>query len=349
VKDPGDLVDRGSLMRFLSEVLPPFDELKVSVLAGGASNLTYLVEVDERPLVLRRRPMGDSVPRAHDMQREFSALNGLAGVQFPVPRPIAFSDDKAVVGEPFYLMEFVAGTALHTVDDVAGLSPEVAEQCSVQLVDTLIHLHSVSPVDVGLGSFGRPDGFVERRIKSWTRQWQSVKHRDLPVVEVLGERLLAQLPESGDGLLIHGDYRLGNVLFEFEPTTKLTAVLDWEMSTLGDPLTDLAHLLVYWEPTTGRVTHPSQLISRVPGFLDGATIVDRYASATGRDVSPLPFYLAFEHWRAAIIKDAIFLRAMARDGDGISEQFVSLGESVLRHLDEAADVLAGVGPAVTVF
>jgi aminoglycoside phosphotransferase (APT) family kinase protein len=348
VTDPGDLVDRGSLIRFLSGVLPPFDDVNVSVLVGGASNLTYLVEVDERPLVVRRRPMGASAPRAHDMRREFLALEGLAGVRFPVPRPIAFSDDKSVVGEPFYLMEFVAGTALHTVDEVVGLSSDVARECSTQLVDTLAQLHSVNPKDIGLGSFGRPDGFVERRINSWTRQWRSVKHRALPAVEVLGERLLSRLPDAGDGSLIHGDYRLGNVLFMFEPVTKLTAVLDWEMSTLGDPLTDLAHLLVYWEPTTGRVTHPSQLISRCSGFLDGAAIVDRYASATGRDVSALPFYLAFEHWRAAIIKDAIYLRAVARDGDGISEEFVSLGESVQRHLEEAADVLAGVGPAVTV-
>jgi aminoglycoside phosphotransferase (APT) family kinase protein len=348
VTDPRDLVDRGSLIRFLSSVLPPFAQLNISVLVGGASNLTYLVEVDERPLVLRRRPMGTSAPRAHDMRREFMALEGLAGVSFPVPRPVAFSDDRSVVGEPFYLMDFVAGTALHTVDEAVGLSSDVAGQCSIQLVDTLAQLHSVNPKEIGLGAFGRPDGFVERRIKSWTRQWRSVKHRDLPAVEVLGEQLLSRLPEAGGGSLIHGDYRLGNVLFVFEPATNLTAVLDWEMSTLGDPMTDLAHLLVYWEPTTGRVTHPSQLISRLPGFLDGTAIVDRYASLTGRDVSRLPFYLAFEHWRAAIIKDAIYLRAMASDGDGISEEFVSLGESVHRHLEEAADVLAGVGPAVTV-
>jgi aminoglycoside phosphotransferase (APT) family kinase protein len=292
--------------------------------------------------------MGASAPRAHDMRREFVALEGLAGVRFPVPRPIAFSDDKAVVGEPFYLMDFVAGTALHTVDEVVGLSSEVAGECSNQLVDTLAQLHSINPKEIGLGGFGRPDGFVERRIKSWMRQWHSVKHRELPAVETLGEQLLARLPESGDASLIHGDYRLGNVLFVFDPATSLTAVLDWEMSTLGDPMTDLAHLLVYWEPTTGRVTHPSQLISSYPGFLDGSAIVDRYGSLTGRDVSFLPFYLAFEHWRAAIIKDAIYLRAVAREGDGLSEEFVSLGESVPRHLEEAADVLAGVGPAVTV-
>jgi aminoglycoside phosphotransferase (APT) family kinase protein len=276
------------------------------------------------------------------MRREFVAIQALARVGFPVPRAIAYTDDASVVGAPCYLMEFVEGHVLHTLDDVRTLTSSAATACSLELVDTLARLHAVDLAEAGLSSFGRPGGFLQRRITSWLRQWRTVEHRDLPAVEALGERLLARLPADGGTALVHGDYRLGNVLFALGPAPRLTAVLDWEMSTLGDPLTDLAHLLVYWEPTRGRLTHPSQLVAKHPGFLDGARVAERYSALTHRDVSALPFYLAFEHWRAAIIKDAIYLRAVARPESAIPDDTVALGESVQRHLEEAADLLADI-------
>jgi aminoglycoside phosphotransferase (APT) family kinase protein len=237
-------------------------------------------------------------------------------------------------------MRFIDGAALHVPEDVVSLDAAAARTCSQTLIDTLATLHAVDPAAIGLADFGWPQNFLQRRINSWLRQWESVEHRDFPEVQSLCRRLLAQIPRTSATTLIHGDYRLGNVLFQQQPSMRLTAVLDWEMSTIGDPLTDLAHLLVYWEPTRGRITHPSQVIARHPGFLDGRSLADRYAELTGRDVSQLPYYMAFEHWRAAIIKDAIYLRSRSVSQDELPEHMVALGESVQLHLEEAADVLA---------
>jgi aminoglycoside phosphotransferase (APT) family kinase protein len=339
--DVTDLVDLAALRRALSADLRSFADLSVSLLSGGSSNLTFLVKLDTEKYVLRRRPIGPSAARAHDMKREFTVISALNKTNFPVPQAVFYSEDRSVVGEPFYVMRFVHGTALHTPADVVSLDAAAARTCSEMLVETLAALHAVDPVQIGLRDFGWPDNFLQRRITSWLRQWDSAEHRDFPEVQSLGRRLLAQIPGMGTTALIHGDYRLGNVLFALQPSMQLAAVLDWELSTVGDPLTDLAHLLVYWEPTRGRVTHPSQVIARRPGFLSGQGMTDRYAELTGRDVSQLPYYMAFEHWRAAIIKDAIYLRARSvTQGGTLPDDVVSLGDSVQLHLEEAADVLA---------
>jgi aminoglycoside phosphotransferase (APT) family kinase protein len=200
-------------------------------------------------------------------------------------------------------------------------------------VDVLDQLHRVDVHAIGLGDLGRPGGFVARRIDRWLQQWQRNPHRDHPLVEALADRLADAVPDQADSTLVHGDFRLGNLLVVVEPV-RVNAVLDWEMSTLGDPLTDLAHLLVYWAPTRGRLTHESQTIAGHPGFLSAPELADRYAAATGRDLSRLDFYLAFEHWRAAIIKEAIFMRRSTG-----TRQSDELGDSVDRHLEEAADLL----------
>jgi aminoglycoside phosphotransferase (APT) family kinase protein len=341
VADAVALIDRAALGRFLAPTVPPFAEMSIELLAGGASNLTFLLELDDRRYVLRRRPLGKSAPRAHDMHREFTAIRALNRVGFPVPSAVEFSDDPAVVGAPFYLMHFVPGRAFQTRADVAGLAPAAAAACSAALIDTLARLHSLDPAAIGLAGFGRPANFVQRRITSWLKQWRAAEHRDYPQVEALGARLLARVPEEPATTLIHGDYRLGNVMFSGEPQPALTSVLDWEMSTIGNPMTDLAHLLVYWEPTRGRLTHPAQLIARHPGFFSSDQLVERYASATDRPVDRLSFYLALEHWRAAVIKDAIYLRATSGPAP-LSDDMVLLGAAVHRHLEEAAELLSDV-------
>jgi len=341
--DVTDLVDLAALRRALAAQVPPFEDLSVSLLSGGASNLTFRLKLDRDEYVLRRRPIGPSAARAHDMKREFTVISALNQTDFPVPRAVFYSEDKGVVGEPFYVMRFVDGTALHTPDDAASLDAAAARTCSEDLIGTLAALHAVDPAQIGLKEFGRPNNFLQRRINSWLRQWDSVQHRDFPEIHLLGRRLLAQIPATSTTALVHGDYRLGNVLFQLQPAVRLVTVLDWELSTLGDPLTDVAHLLVYWEPTRGRITHPSQVIARQPGFLNGAEMADRYADLTGRDCSELSYYMAFEHWRAAIIKDAIYLRARSVSQDKLPDDVGSLGDSVQRHLEEAADVLADIG------
>jgi aminoglycoside phosphotransferase (APT) family kinase protein len=189
---------------------------------------------------------------------------------------------------------------------------------------------------VNLSDLGRPEGFVARRISRWTEQWRAADKREQPLVEKLGLDLARRVPTVTDSTLVHGDYRLGNMLVQLDPP-RITAILDWEMSTLGDPLTDLAHLLAYWDRQRGRLTHPSQLIAERPGFVSSSTLAENYASLSGRSISAIDFYVAFEHWRAAIIKEGIFTRSR-REGRPDHE----IGDSVAAHLDVAADIIAGL-------
>ncbi len=353
------LVDLVGLGRFLAETGVALDDrdpggaaLEVSVLSGGLSNLTYLVRSGGHEHVVRRRPMGHVAPGAHDMRREFTVLSALQPTGVPIPVVYGFSDDETIVGAPFYAMSRVRGSVFHRRADVTGLKVHEARAISEAVVDVLDRLHRVEPAAVGLGALGRPEGFVARRISRWMAQWEQAEHRDHPAVERLGRRLLELVPAHADATLVHGDYRLGNMLIDLEldPGPGVAAVLDWEMSTLGDPLTDLAHLIVYWDRTRGRLTHESQLIAEHPGFASSSELAKGYARATGRDLSGLDFYLAFEHWRAAIIKEGIFTRqrslgrdanAPVPDGDGgDGGETVELGESVGRHLEEAADLLS---------
>ncbi len=337
--DPLDVVDRTALRALLAEHVEPFEQMTVTLLAGGASNLTYLVQLDDRQYVLRRRPLGPSAPKAHDMRREFTVLDALQGRGLPVPRVHAFHEGDDVVGAPCYLMDFHPGHVVHGPADAERLSPGQAEQCSRELIDVLVALHAQELDELQIPGFGRPEGFLERRVRSWLRQWSSVEHRDFPEVDRIGEVLLRNLPEQRYSALVHGDYRLGNVILDLAGGgASITAVLDWEMSTAGDPLTDVAHMLVYWEPTCGRTTHPAQSIARRPGFLSGAELSRLYEQRTGRDLAGLPFYLAFEHWRAAIIKDAIYLRRAP--GQTQAEEF---GATVRLHLDEAVQILGSLG------
>jgi aminoglycoside phosphotransferase (APT) family kinase protein len=179
---------------------------------------------------------------------------------------------------------------------------------------------------------------VRRRISRWLEQWHGSDHRDHELVEPIGEKLAATVPERTDSSLVHGDYRLGNMMIEVSSQPSIAALLDWEMSTLGDPLTDLAHLLVYWDRTRGRLTHESQTIAEQPGFLSGTELAARYAARSGRDLSKLDFYLAFEHWRAAIIKEGIYSRT--RRGDQPDAESDDVGDTVGRHLEEADEILS---------
>jgi aminoglycoside phosphotransferase (APT) family kinase protein len=326
VTDPTSLVDR---------------------LAGGASNLTLLLELDDRQLVLRRRPLGHTPPKAHDMAREFTVLQALYGHGVPVPRVIAFHGADDLVGAPCYLMDYRPGLVVHGPAEAADITPEQATAISVALIDTLGDLHQVDPAAVGLADFGRPEGFVARRIASWLKQWRAVPHRDVPEIEQLGAELLSRVPEQAGSTVVHGDYRLGNVILAMEPTVQVQAVVDWELSTLGDPLTDLAHLIAYWE-SSGPISHQAQLIARRPGFLTGSQLAALYTERTGRDTSALPFYLAFENWRAAIIKEGIYQRRTGQQAEPDAD-LLFLGEAVGLHLQEAAAILTDLaGPSGTV-
>jgi aminoglycoside phosphotransferase (APT) family kinase protein len=331
------LVDQDRLAEVVGRMARLADDIEVEVLSGGQSNLTYLVTSGPYEYVARRRPLGTVAAGAHDMKREYRVLRGLGGSGLPIPEVYGFCDDERVVGAPFYLMSRMRGSVLHGPADVAGLDPGQGREISLACVDVLIRLHATDYDGAGLGDLGRPEGFVSRRISRWTQQWEASAHRDHPQLAPLGKQLLAQVPPQTDSTLVHGDFRLGNMMIDIGEPVSVAAVLDWEMSTLGDPLTDLAHLLVYWEPTRGRRTHESQEIAEHPGFLSGAELAERYAGTSGRDVSDLDFYLAFEHWRAAIIKEGIYMR---RQSAGVHDEgSETLGDSVALHLAEVADLL----------
>ena len=230
--------------------------LTAELIAGGRSNLTYTVGDGTHSWVLRRPPLGHVVATAHDMGREYRVLAALADSDVPVPKVYAFCDDLAVNDAPFYVMDHVDGRILRNPEEMATLTADEAKRCSYTLIDVLARLHSVDYEAVGLGDFGRPDGFLARNVARWGKQWQANKTRDVPAVDELARRLDAALPESGPAAIVHGDYRLDNTMVAYDDPGRIVAVLDWEMSTLGDPLTDVGLLLVYWGG--GAAGHPQR-------------------------------------------------------------------------------------------
>ena len=286
--------------------------LAARLIPGGLSNLTYeLSDAAGRAWVLRRPPLGHVLPTAHDMRREFRVISALHGT-IPVAETFLLCEDPDVVGAPFYVMEKVEGTVLRTRELCAALPPEQARRTCENLVDVLAALHAVDPEAVGLGDFGRPDGYLHRQLDRWDRQYAASQSREVRGLFELAEGLRAAVPVTQRSTILHGDYRLDNVMVDGE---RIAAVFDWEMSTLGDPLADLALLLTYWEDP-GR---PSKRIlvgaspeggglTNHPGYLTSRDIVERYATATGLIVDDLDWYIALNHYKLAVILEGIYYR-----------------------------------------
>jgi aminoglycoside phosphotransferase (APT) family kinase protein len=310
--------------------------LSAELLAGGRSNLTYGLSDGEHDWVLRRPPLGHVIETAHDMGREFRVLSGLASTDVPVPRVYALCEDPSVNGAPFYVMERVDGRILRNPTMMAELTPEEARRCSLEVVDVLARLHSVDFAAVGLGDFGRPDGFLERNLRRWGKQWQSNKTRELPVIDELARRLAGALPEHQDAAIVHGDYRIDNTMVALDDPGRIIAVLDWEMSTLGDPMTDLGLLAVYWGERQGEAVLASQGVSDVPGFLSSDEVMERYAKQSGRDLDALDFYVVFAGYKLAIIVEGI--NARYRMGKTLGTGFEDMGATVDALADAALDV-----------
>jgi aminoglycoside phosphotransferase (APT) family kinase protein len=317
-------------------------ELRASLISGGRSNLTYSVTDGERTWVLRRPPLGHVVATAHDMAREYRVLAGLAATDVPVPRVYALCEDDAVNGAPFYVMEKVDGVILRTPDEMAHLTPDDARRCSEELIDVLARLHAVDYDAVGLSDFGRPDGFLARNVARWGKQWQANKTRELPSVDEIARRLDRALPVSGPPSIIHGDYRLDNTMLARDDAGRIVAVLDWEMSTLGDPLTDVGLFLVYWGDNAGPAIGSSAGIASVDGFLGKDEIVRQYAAKSGRSIEHLDFYLVFATYKLAVILEGINARYLMGKtlGDGFGDMGImvdQLAERALAIADASPD------------
>jgi aminoglycoside phosphotransferase (APT) family kinase protein len=315
--------------------------LTAEFIAGGRSNLTYAISDGTRSWVLRRPPLGHVVATAHDMGREYRVIGALAATDVPVPRVHAFCDDLEVNGAPFYVMERVDGQILRTPADMAGLTPDDARRCSHELIDVLARLHGVDYEAVGLADFGRPDGFLARNVARWGKQWAANKTRELPEIDELARRLARALPESGPPAIVHGDYRLDNTMLAPGDPGRIVAVLDWEMSTLGDPLTDLGLFLVYWGGDAAPEIGASAGIASVEGFIGKREIVARYAEQSGRSVEHLDFYVVFATYKLAVILEGINARFLM--GKTLGEGFDDMG-TMVRQLAESALAVADAAP-----
>jgi aminoglycoside phosphotransferase (APT) family kinase protein len=294
--------------------------LSATMFAGGRSNLTYAVTDGETRWVLRRPPLGHVLPTAHDMAREHRVLEALDRAGFPVPHPIRLCTDPDVIGAPFYLMQHVDG-AIHR--DASTLTPGSMRTLMFALADTLADLHALDPVAIGLGDFGHPQGFNERQVRRWKKQLDASRSREVPGIEDLHARLAVQIPD-GAGSVVHGDYRLDNVLIG--PQLEINAVLDWEMSTLGDPLSDIALMLVYaGRPMLVRDGEPFAPID-VPGHPSLDELAAHYARRSGRDVGDLHWYIAFATFKLAVILEGVHYRYV--HGQTVGAGFETIGAMV---------------------
>ena len=289
---------------------PPFEWTR---LVGGHSNLTFaLTDQNGIRAVIRRPPLGELLPKAHDMGREFKVIKGLGPTAVPVPVAYGYCEDPSVTGAHFYLMSEVSGQAFYTSEEVeAGLSMEARVTLSNSFMDTLAALHALDPVELGLGELSRHDGYVGRQIRTWYGSWEASKEAakyDDPRLHELHGLLVSQIPEQGPARVVHGDYGTHNVMVG--PDGMITAVLDWEIATLGDPMADFAYALNAWvdeddvheiEPTTA---------TAAPGFLRRSELIERYAAATGCDLSLLSYYRSFNYFKTACILHGVYARYM---------------------------------------
>ncbi len=335
----GDLpgVDLGRLTAWLDDAKPGLraGELRGEVVAGGKSNLTYRITDGTTTWALRRPPLAHVLPTAHDMVREFRVVNALAPTDVAVPTAIALCDDTDVLGAPFYLMGFVDGVVLDKPDVLAALSTEDAGRSCRLLVDSLVALHDVDPASVGLEDFGRPDGFLERQVRRWHKQWQASETRPLEVLGQVVERLAATVPEQSPSGIVHGDYRLTNVMFDHD-IARIAAVVDWEMATLGDPLTDVGLLVVYQDlSATQALVMPEMTPER--GFLTSDAMVERYAAASSRDLGRFDWYVGLGYFKLAVVAEGIHHRYLA--GKTVGEGFDHFGPAVPSLLELALERL----------
>ncbi|MDQ0682780.1 aminoglycoside phosphotransferase (APT) family kinase protein [Streptomyces achromogenes] len=293
------------------------------LIEGGRSNLTYAVSDGEAKWVVRRPPLGHVLATAHDMKREHRVISALHPTSVPVPRPVLLCEDDDVLGAPFYVMEFVEGTPYRTADELARLGERRTRDAVLSLVDTLVELHAVDPGEVGLTDFGRPEGFLDRQLRRWGKQLDASRSRELTGIDELHAALGRELPASPAAAVVHGDYRLDNVLIG--PDDTIRAILDWEMSTLGDPLTDLGLLVMYSVPLT-LPNSPISTTAAAPGHPSPAELVERYAAGSGRDVSAVSWYTAFAWFKLAVILEGIHYRYTL--GQTVGRGFDRIGELV---------------------
>lgn len=331
-------IELEAVTNWLSERLPGLaPPLEFSLIAGGHSNLTYRFDdATGKSYVLRRPPLGHVLESAHDMGREYRIVSALHGSAVPVADAPAHCDDPDINGAPFYIMDFVEGTVLHDGETASALSQDARRSVSDHVIDVLASLHGVDPDAVGLGQLGRKEAYLARQLKRWNKQWVATKTDEIPAMEATATLLEEQMPEQIGSAIVHGDYRLGNMMVA---NGRIAAVLDWELCTLGDPLADVGYLLNNW------LSADEDELAATPtsagGFASRDELCSRYEAATDRSLAKINYYRAFSHWRLAAIGQGVYKRylvgAMGEDRDIDLEAY---RQSVVNRAEAALELLS---------
>ncbi|HKR66285.1 MAG TPA: phosphotransferase family protein [Thermoanaerobaculia bacterium] len=334
-------LDWQRLADYLRRELPHLrGELEVEQFPGGHSNLTYLLRFGDDELVMRRPPFGPVPPRAHDMARECRVLSAVHA-HFPLaPRPYLLCEDTTVIGAVFYVMERRRGLVIRN-DEPPQIAGDVAlrARISASIVDTLADLHAIDVTSHGLESLGKPQGFVARQIRGWTERWHGAKTSDVPEMESLAQWLDAHTPaDPARFALVHGDYKLDNVMLDASVPDKLAGVFDWEMSAIGDPLVDVGILLCYWVHVARAGSDAIATVTTRPGWFGRDAILERYAARSSRDVSNIGVYEVFAVFKLAVVIQQIYARFVRGQTD--DPRFAPLGERVAELARIATDLAA---------
>ncbi|MBI3225435.1 MAG: phosphotransferase family protein [Mycolicibacterium cosmeticum] len=314
-----------SLRAYFEKAGIPMDgDLRASLITGGKSNLTFLVTDNSSRWVLRRPPTAGLTPSAHDVAREFRVIAALQGTGVPVAPAIALCEDPSVLGAPFSVVGFVAGSAIQTRQDLSALTDAQVETCVDELVRALAGLHQVDHTSAGLGGFGRSEGYLSRQVAIWANQWQRVKTQDSSDLDQLHALLADSVPSESRVALVHGDFRIDNTILSGDYAA-VNAVVDWEMSTIGDPLADAALMCVYRNPALDLALGQSAAWTS-PRLPSAAALAERYAHAADRDLPHWSFYVALANFKVAVIAQGINHRYEA--GATVGEGFDRAGEAV---------------------
>ena len=327
-----DGIDAAGMAAWFAAHVPGAEQpLRYERIAGGHSNLTYRVsDAGGHEWALRRPPMGKTLSSAHDMAREHRVVSAMAGTGVPTAPLVGLCEDEAVNGAPFYVMEFVRGPVLRGVAEAEAAFPDEDDRRAIGLrvADTLAAIHAVDPDAVGLGDLGRREDYVARQLRRWYGQWEKSKTRELPAIDRVHERLAARIPAQVGASIVHGDYRLDNMILA--DSGEVAAVVDWELCTLGDPLADVGTLMAYWPERDDPISlgEPANL---APGFPTRAELAARYAESSGRDLTEIDFFTALGYWKLAIILEGVMGRYVSGgygkfEVDSGIEQFAKLVE-----------------------
>jgi aminoglycoside phosphotransferase (APT) family kinase protein len=344
------LVDTEALAEFLEAELGEVDEYDVRRHEEGHSNETLFVEWGDRELVIRRPPPGETAETAHDVLREYSVIDALQDTAVPVPPTVAATDDHGIIGSDFYVMDRVRGEVLRDEEPDSFMNPDAREAVGTELVDTLASIHELDYEEVGLGEFGRPEGYTRRQVDRWGKQlsWAfevTADEREVPKLAEVGDWLDEHCPDDHPETLVHGDFKLDNVMFQADPDVELVAVFDWEMSTLGDPRADLGWMLSYWREETDQTTGREQFVSTFmthPEYPTRAELVERWEEQTGYTFEQERFYRALAVYKLAGLGEMFFRRYL--EGNSDDPMYPLMEEQVPELADRAMRIIEGEEP-----